>query len=279
MGMMIGSNSSNVGRIDLKAADGTVAGSISYTKASRKTTSQKKTKRLNYNFKEISSQIMRAKTSSSASQAVAKARGKIAMLQRQRRSGEYDEKEVEQAILHAQSMERIARKRVKHLQMEETAKNSGKAYPTAEEEDYEKITSEDMVSEDSFQLSKEELQELMQELQQAMDEIMRNPEEEISGSELEEALAEVISGDMDPADLEQLKKKHRADELREITEADMKYLRALFDKLAKEKQSVSSSGFRAASEGVSLEISGVEIPVETVEAPVATEGGSIDVAL
>lgn len=279
MGMMIGSNSSNVGRIDLKAADGTVVGSISYTKASRKTTSQKKTKRLNYNFKEISSQIMRAKTSSSASQAVAKARGKIAMLQRQRRSGEYDEKEVEQAILHAQSMERIARKRVKHLQMEETAKNSGKAYPTAEEEDYEKITSEDMVSEDSFQLSKEELQELMQELQQAMDEIMRNPEEEISGSELEEALAEVISGDMDPADLEQLKKKHRADELREIVEADMKYLRALFDKLAKEKQSVSSSGFRAASEGVSLEISGVEIPVETVEAPVATEGGSIDVAL
>lgn len=279
MGMMIGSNSSNVRRIDLKASDGTVVGSISYRTTSRKNISQKKTKRLNYNFKEISSQIMRAKTSAGAGRAVAAARMKVAMLQRQLRNSEYDEEEVKQALIHAQKMERVARKRMKHLKAEEAAERDGRAYPTAPEAEFKEFTPEDTGGEDALQLSKEELQKLMQELRQTMDEAMRNPEEEISGSKPEEALMEVISGDMDPADLEQLKKKHRADELREIAEADMKYLRALFDKLAKEKQSVSSGSFHAASDGVSLEISGVEMPVEAVEVPVTTEGGSIDLAL
>ena len=279
MSMMIGNNSSTVRRIDLKAADGTVVGSVSYSTATKKTTNQKKSKRLNYNFKEISSQILRAKTSGSARQAVAKARSKIALLQRQQKNGEYDEKEVAQAILHARSMERVARKRLKHLEMEEAVKKDGKAYPNAPEEEYEESTLEDMGGEDVFQLSKEEIQQLTQELRQAMDEVMRDLEEEMADSELTEELTEVISGDMDSADLEQLKKKHRADELREIVEADMKYLRALFDKLAKEKQNISSGSFNNSSDAVSLEISGVEMPVEAVEAPVPTEGGNIDMAL
>lgn len=279
MGMMIGSNSSTVRRIDLKAADGTVVGSISYSTASRKISSQKKTKRLQYNFKEISSQILRAKTSGSARLAVAKARSKIALLQRQQRNGEYDEKEVEMAILHARSMERVARKRLKNLEMEETVKKGGKAYPHAPEEEYEEPALEDMGEEDSAQLSKEELQKLAQELKQAMDEAMRDLEEEIAGNKLTEELTEVISDDMDPADLEQLKKKHRADELRAIVEADMKYLRALFDKLAKEKQNISSGNFNNSSDAISLEISGMEMPVEAVDAPAPTEGGNIDVAL
>ena len=279
MGMMIGSNSSTVRRIDLKAADGTVVGSISYSTASRKISSQKKPKRLQYNFKEISSQILRAKTSGSARLAVAKARSKIALLQRQQRNGEYDEKEVAMAILHARSMERVARKRLKNLEMEESIKKGGKAYPNAPEEEYEEPTVDDKGAEDSFGLSKEELQKLAQELKQAMNEVMRDLEEEIASNKLTEELTEVISGDMDSADLEQLKKKHRSDELREIVEADMKYLRALFDKLAKDKQNISSGSFNNSSDAVSLEISGMEIPVEAVEAPASTEGGNIDVAL
>lgn len=279
MGMMIGSNSSAVRRIELKAADGTVVGTISYRPASIKTTGQKKTKRLYYNFKEISSQILRAKTSGNARLAVAKARSKIALLQRQQRNGEYDEKEVAMAILHARSMERVARKRLKNLEMEESVKKGGKAYPNVPEEEYEEPTLEDMGGEDSVQLSKEEIQKLMQELRQAMDEVMRDLEEEMADNKLTEELTEVISGDMDSADLEQLKKKHRADELREIVEADMKYLRALFDKLAKEKQDISSGGFNNSSDAVSLEISGVEMPVEAVEVPVPTEGANIDMAL
>ncbi|MCH5274403.1 MAG: hypothetical protein J1E65_01095 [Lachnospiraceae bacterium] len=279
MGMMIGSNPSTVRRIDLKAADGTVVGSISYSTASRKTTSQKKPKRLQYNFKEISSQILRAKTPGNARLAVAKARSKIALLQRQQRNGEYDEKEVAMAILHARSMERVARKRLKNLEMEETVKKGGKAYPNAPEEEYEEPTLEDMGKEDSFGLSREEIQKLTQELRQAMDKAMRDLEEEMAANELTEELTEVISGDMDSADLEQLKKKHRADELREIAEADMKYLRALFDKLAKDKQNISNGSFNNASDAVSLEISGVEMPVEVAEAPVTPEGANIDMAM
>lgn len=279
MGMMIGSNSSTVRRIDLKSADGTVAGSISYSTATKKTTSQKKPKRLQYNFKEISSQILRAKTSGSARLAVAKARSKIALLQRQQKNGEYDEKEVEMAILHAKSMERVARKRLKNLEMEESVKKGGKACPNTPEEEYDEPTMNDMGEEDSVQLSKEELQKLAQELRQAMDEAMRDLEEEIAGNKLTEELTEVISDDMDPADLEQLKKKHRADELREIAEADMKYLRALFDKLAKEKQNISSGSLNNSSDAVSLEISGVEMPVEAAEVPVPAEGGNVDMTI
>lgn len=279
MSMMIGSNSSTVRRIDLKGTDGTVVGSISYSTATKKTTNQRKPKRLQYNFKEISSQILRAKTSGSARLAVAKARSKIALLQRQQKNGEYDEKEVAMAILHARSMERVARKRLKHLEMEESIKKGGKAYPDAPEKEYEEPTLEDMGGEDSFGLSKEEMQKLMQELRQAMDEVMRDLEEEMADSDLTEELTEVISGDMDSADLEQLKKKHRADELREIVEADMKYLRALFDKLAKEKQNISSGSFNNSSDAVSLEISGVEMPVETAEAPAPAEGANVDMSI
>ena len=80
----------------------------------------------------------------------------------------------------------------------------------------------------------------------------------------------IIEEELEPEELERLKKKHRADELREIAEADMKYLRALFDKLEKDKQS------SPVNSGVSLELSGEEIPVEVIAEPVMVEGGTID---
>ncbi|MDE6201993.1 MAG: hypothetical protein K2G19_00790, partial [Lachnospiraceae bacterium] len=80
--------------------------------------------------------------------------------------------------------------------------------------------------------------------------------------------------------IERLKKKHRSDELREIMEADMKYLRAMFDKLAKEKQEnssgVSSYNYEAA-EAVSLEIGGMEMPVDVSGMPAMAEGGNLDI--
>ncbi|MBD5525104.1 MAG: hypothetical protein HDR04_11945 [Lachnospiraceae bacterium] len=91
---------------------------------------------------------------------------------------------------------------------------------------------------------------------------------------------------MDPKDLELLKKKHRADEIRDIMKADMEYLRALFDKLEKEK-SAGISGFGDNSSdsgdssentsGVSLQIGGIDIPVSNVEAPLEIAGATVDV--
>lgn len=95
--------------------------------------------------------------------------------------------------------------------------------------------------------------------------------DESSGlDELSEELSVSVSKEMDPADLELLKKKHRADELRKIAEADMKYLKAVFDQLEKEKSDIAN--------GVSLELGGVEMPV-TVGTQVITEGAAIDVTV
>ncbi len=93
---------------------------------------------------------------------------------------------------------------------------------------------------------------------------------------------------MDPEDLELMKKKHRADEMRAIVEADMKYLKFMFDKLEKERQSNSNSissyssvsydNNSSANDSVSLELGGVDIPVEAApDAMTIVEGGAVDV--
>ena len=104
-----------------------------------------------------------------------------------------------------------------------------------------------------------------------------------------EELAEVLRADMDPEDLELLKKKHRSDELREIAEADMKYLKAFFQKLERDKQAAmsssgggdsnSSSGGSYTGSGVSLELSGMAQPVPAAGAPMPAAGASLDVTV
>ena len=113
IGMRIGGDRQT---IQLKRADGTVVASVSRSVSKK---SSKKKKRLQYNFKEISRQIMAAKTSVGAGSIAARARRKTAILLRKRKNEEYDEQEVEQAIIHARKMERIAKKRKKHLEEEE----------------------------------------------------------------------------------------------------------------------------------------------------------------
>ena len=128
------------------------------------------------------------------------------------------------------------------------------------------------------EMSKEEIRQLLQELQELQEELAQL-EQETGLEELE--LTQAALSDMDPAQLEQLKKKHRAEELREIAEADMKYLKALFNQMEREQQEASSSG-------VSLELSGVDIPIQIDERsaaevassmPMLAEGGNIDVSV
>lgn len=101
----------------------------------------------------------------------------------------------------------------------------------------------------------------------------------------------ISSEEMDPEDLELLKKKHRAKEMKEIMEADMKYLKAMFNKLERERQegldsiksdfgANGSSGGQ--SNGVSLELGGVvaaQGAQPLTQITVMTEGGSIDISL
>ena len=285
MSIGIGRNNSNKVRIELRNLDGSYAGSISYTKPSLK-----KKKRLNYNFKAISAQIMQAKTSGNASQVAAKARRKIAMLQRNIRNDEYDQDELEMAIAHAKSLERVARKRVKHLRQEEALKNNGNPGVPETKQESEDSKLEGIDPEELMKKSEEELKQLMDELEQAMKEL----EMESASDKLTDDLTEAVLDDMDPKDLEKLKKKHSSDELRDIMEADMRYLRALFNKLAKEKQAAasgsgssgssnSSGGYSSSStagdiSGVSLELSGLEVPV-SAQVPAVVEGANMDITV
>lgn len=282
MGMRVGMNNYNVtGRV-LKNPDGTTAGTITIRRPNRNT--QKK-KRLNYNYKKISNQILMSKTSESAGQTAGRARRMVATLKRKLRSYEYDDREIKNAIIHAEKIERVAKKRKKHIEEEERAEKTGSYFEEAQIEEKENSDSEEETAEHESEASEEELRKLEEELKKLMEESVEETMEE-SLEELTDALIGAAHKNMDHEDVERIRKKHRADELREIIEADMKYLKALFEQLAKEKQAAvnGSSGSAAAAadsgnSGVALELDGMDVPVQTSEMPVETEGANVDVSV
>lgn len=260
-----------VRQITIRNHDGSSVGTITIHSSSLK-----KLKKLSYKQRRISTMITQAKTSGSAKKVVASAKTETVNLRRKLASGKYNDREVRAAIRHAERMERVAKKRMKHLQQEEAIeKHNGSNWAPGLEEENTEATGQDREGFDLEGLSAEEMKELMQELQEELEELARENELEV--------LEQTVCLDMDPEELEQLKKKHRADEMREIVEADMKYLRALFSQLEREREESSAN-----ISGVSLQLAGVEIPVQvdgrsaaevaSASAPVA-EGGTIDVAL
>ncbi len=253
--------------IPLKNRDGSSAGSIKISKNDKK-----KKKRLQYSFKSISSQIMMTKTSNSASQVLTKARGKVAMLQRNLDNDDYDDTELRHAIIHAKKMERIAKKRMKHLMEEENAKQQ-KNMPIQDcESGVPELPDQEQ---EELEMNEEELRQLMEELQQLMNESMTELIDETGLEDLADELVTASQQDMAPEDLEQLKKRHRSDELRQIMEADMKYLKAMISKLEKDQQDIGNN----IPSGVTLEISGLQMPVQATQAPITPEGINVDLML
>lgn len=271
MSMMIGSVSTEAKLAAFKSRNGTTSVKINKPK--------KKKKRLQYSFKAISNQILMTKTSNSAKQVLTKARGKVAMLKRNQDNDDYDATELRHAIIHAQKMTRIAKKRMKHLEEEEMAKHKK---TNAIEQDGNGMPDLPEPEKEDLEKSEEELKQFVEELQQMMDDYMRQTSEammeETGMDELAEEALVAKQGEMEPEDLERLKKRHRANELREIMEADMKYLKAMINKLERDRQEAASG----INNWVTLEISGVQMPVQStaaVAAPVTTEGANVDLAL
>ncbi len=288
MGMQIGavSTKGNTTYITLKNKDGSTKGTLAVTKATR---GKAKKKKLTYNFKKISNKIMSSKTSSHASKAVREARSELVKLLMKQKSGDYDEKAVTDAITHARSIERVAKKHRKHIEEEERAQRTHSGI-TEEEENFEDEEVEE--TEDAQQQQAREQQEQAERTAQELEQLTQEIEQMIRESEeqMNELADELMSSasyeHMDEDDIENMKKRHRAEELRDIMEADMKYLKALFDRLSKEKQanasgasSYTTSDSSNPSSGVSLQLAGVEVPVEVSEAPVSAEGANVDVTL
>ena len=209
---------------------------------SKSSSSGKLKKRLPYNFKQLSRQISQAKTSDTARSLVSKMQAKLSWLYKKLKSGEYGEREVSAAIIHAASMERIAKRKVKHLEEEEAAENGGGIGSAGEDEEI---------------YGKDELKESMKENQEISDEMMRKMMEEIEELEkelAEESLSEMqdmlscAPGDMSEEEIDKLKRKHRNSEEKQLTKADLRYLKALFDGLEQEKRQLAS-GIGSGSSG------------------------------
>ncbi len=293
----ISSMSNGTMKIDLYNRDGSFAGTMSVStsrtraekKSSASKTGQKKYKKLQYNFKRLSNQILRTKTSVNAKQLVTKTKFQIADLRMKLISGDYDYAEIHNALLHAEKIARVAKKRLKHLQEEENIEKTGTSGLTDPEEMRTEEEEEEEIL-DTTGMTQEELEKLAEELEEEMERIAQELEEAIESSEsfMEEFLQAGYQ-EMEPEDLEQLKKKHRSEEMTDIMKADMEYLKAMFDKLAKEKAAAGSTSYGSSDNadnsstglsGVSLELGGVDIPVEaSAEVSVENAGAAVDVTV
>lgn len=244
----------------------------------QKKNASRKKKKLNYNYKKISRQITMNNTSTGARRVITKAREEVVSLLRKQMSGKYDETDIRHAIIHARKMERVARRKKKHLEEEEKAKATGKGLVeqgagSGEDEQMKKL-------EESMENLKDEELERMQELMEEYEKLMQELEETGGVGDIMKEYMGASVQEMSPEEVDELRKKHRADEMKDIVEADMKYLKAMFNKLAREKQAGIQQAFQQETNpAVSLELQGVDIPVSAETGQSAAElveGANVD---
>jgi anti-sigma28 factor (negative regulator of flagellin synthesis) len=259
--------------------NGNHVGTISISRPRKTSSSGKKKKSALYSFKQVSSQVLQAKTSTKAMQVSNSIRAKIGLLKKQLKNGDVDEEELLRAILHAEMVMRACDKKKKNLKMEETAERNlegEEEIPVEPEEPIEDVESEEEIKE----LEQEEFEALMEKLEMSADEMMEMAEETVELDEELDEMAQALSGTMTPEDLEQLKVKHRSDEARDILKADLKYLKALFDRLQSEKENAGKANFSGSYDsGVSLSLGGgMDMPVMTTQEVQQPDiGGSMDI--
>ena len=283
MSIMLGVIKTNVKRLEIKDRGGKVVGSVSIRKSPEQTTK----KRLPYSYKQISTRLLQTKKSGNAHQVLISARQKVVSLRLMYKNGEYNDDEVFAALMHAQAITRVAKKRMKHLEEEERVDKKGGFCEGDLEEKAEEASEKQAHKEDKAKMDLQRMQKLMEQYERMMEEAMKELERLEGMDELSDEMGLNGAVSMDPEDLELMKKKHRADEMRGIMEADMKYLKFMFDKLEKEKQSNTNNSFglnlgnsNNNNQGVSLQLGGVEIPVEAApDAMTIVEGGAIDGAV
>lgn len=233
-------------------------------------------KRLPYNFKQMSKQIQQAKTANAARPLAAKMRTKLYWLYKQLRSGDYGASEVFAAIIHAASMERIAKRKLRHLEEEEAAEN-GSGSPANAPGEEEEITGKDELQE-AMEKNEEISEEMMQEMMEEIEEL----EEELANESLSE-MQDILScagRDLTEDEIKEMKRRHREDEDKQLTRADLKYLKALFDRLEQEKRSVSSMAANVkAQSNTPTSISFQVESLPEVEMADADMGSAIDLAV
>ena len=270
-----------------------------------------KIKKLKYRYKDISSKIIRSKTSSAARNVASQAKREVLRLKRAKQNGDYDDsEEIDAAIAHAKAMESVAKKKVRHLMEEEMAKatagpcmgeleenkdtkkkldeesnpeNSEDVEEGYEYDDYEAYESEylEMINEyQDMDIAESEdfianMEDLTSQLLDDFEEGMREMLEDMGFGEMSDSIS-AAEKDMDPADLDMMKIKHRNKEMKEIVKADAEYLKVVFDYIQKAKSggaSPSSVGQTSMNSVPAMVTQVAPIPMENAPSPV------IDLAL
>ena len=162
-------------------------------------------KQLRYNFKSISTKILRSKTSYTAKLAASEAKREVMRLKRLRGDASYDEDELQMAIDHAKRMERVAKKKVHHLEEEEMLKSWGGPClgvqgEQEEDENRDEADAEEMNEEASDvpmseALTKEQMSDLPVGASEMMQQEMTVPQMRGAGSLMQ--AAQKLSGDVE----------------------------------------------------------------------------------
>ena len=214
-------------------------------------------KPLNYSFREVTGKILRAKTSLSAGQAVLSAKQKVRELKRKLASADSDAdtEEITIALNHAKRIERVAKKKQRHLELEELIIKTQKR---DESEDKAKEASDSMdsaikdIKEEELSDQQSELdqmktgmfaeltenirssgQEITDDMISVLDEMINSvfEEEQEMLDEMQEMMdsMEVIDPHMSPDQFEKLRQRHRNAEMKEIVKADADYWKSMME--------------------------------------------------
>lgn len=170
--------------------------------AAMRTSGKKEKKPLNYNHREISAQLMRAKRAQNAASVVTSAKRKLATLQRQAGSGQYDTKQMASAIAHARRMVRCAQLKMRNLR---------------EEEQEQRAKSREDGAQD---------QKMRNEIRRRV----AQKERELESKLAIEQMQQVAEKKRRKNELVQKQRMHRNQERSRIQEADMKYIKSMMDR-------------------------------------------------
>lgn len=196
--------------------------------SSNNRTAKKTIKKLNYNHKEVSGQILKAKKAQSAAVALNRAKSKLANLQRAAGTGQYDEKEVATAIAHARRIVRCAQLKVRNLKEEEAEQQGHKKESSEKEQQKQNEIKRQIAQKEREILSKAEMEQMQ---------LVQQEKSRWQG-------------------MLQKRRMHRNEELGKIKEADMKYIKEHKESLGGENRDS-----RCIMEGVSLELSQPKEPL------------------
>lgn len=216
-------------------------------------------KELNYNPREISSQILRTSKTTGALQVLVRARGKVGVLERCRATGQYDDNEVRTALAHAKRMVKCAKLKADHLKEEEQQKKRNAS--TDEEKAQQKAGEIKRRIKTKKQARMQKVKLEMKKMEQAQQ--MKTREEA----------------------LRQVRQRHRNKEREEIVDAEMKYLQGDTADEMERQPYFDSAAYAGVILEAGVQLADLEIQREIEQemamemaADMAASGGALDIA-